>query len=113
MFKNFDFGLLDNILFGNSIRDYIICAVILFVGFVFKQNFSKYISKFLFDFALKSKKLNSADFYTIIKKPLDYLIILIFAFFSINHLNFSLIFKKTPNLELVFSKLFIKILCAI
>ena len=104
--KNIDFELLNSLFLGNSVKDYIVCIIILFIGLLFKKTFSKYISKFLFDFILKSKKVNSSNFYSIVKKPLDYTILLIFIYLSINHLDLSFIFNLKPGLETLFSKLF-------
>ena len=104
---NFNFISLDHEVLGNSIENYLLSVLILAVGLVFKQTFSKYISKFLFDFILRAKKLTGKDFYNTIKKPLDFLIILIFFSFSLNHLDKSIILNKITIIsESSFNKIF-------
>ena len=87
---------LDYQFLGNSIEDYLFSFLILSIGFLLKKNFSKYISKFLFDFILRAKNLTGNDFYLIVKKPLDYLVILIFFFLSINQFKIFFPFCR-PN----------------
>ena len=66
------------------------------MGFVLKKNFSKYISKFLFDFILRTKNLTGNDFYLTVKKPLDYLVILVFSYLSISQIDLSIILNNFP-----------------
>jgi len=111
---NFSLELFENQFLGNSFQDYLICVLIILIGFVLKKNFSKYISKFLFDFLLKNQNLTGNDFYLTVKKPLDYLVLLIFFSLSITHLDFSIISKSIPitlesNLSKIFSFLIISL----
>ncbi len=111
---NFSLDLFENQFLGNSFQDYLISFLIILIGFILKKNFSKYISKFLFDFLLKNQNLTGNDFYLTVKKPLDYLVLLIFFSLSITHLDFSIISKSIPitlesNLSKIFSFLIISL----
>ena len=87
---------LDYQFLGNSMENYLLFILIISIGFLLKKNFSKYISKFLFDFILKTKDLNGNDFYLIVKKPLDYLVILVFFFLSVKQIDLSIILNIFP-----------------
>jgi len=87
---------LDYQFLGNSIENYLLSILIISIGFVLKKNFSKYISKFLFDFILRTKDLTGNDFYLTVKKPLDYLVILVFTYLSINQIDLSIILNVFP-----------------
>ena len=67
------------------------------LGFLFK-NFSKYITKILFSFIKKSTNINLNDFYIIVKKPIDYLILLLFLYFGSRHISFNVLGTYWENL---------------
>ena len=85
---------LDYQFLGNSMENYLLSILIISMGFVLKKNFSKYISKFLFDFILRTKNLTGNDFYLTVKKPLDYLVILVFSYLSISQIDLSIILNN-------------------
>ena len=87
---------LDYQFLGNSMENYLLSILIISLGFVLKKNFSKYISKFLFDFILRNKDLTGNDFYLTVKKPLDYLVILVFSYLSISQIDLSIILNNFP-----------------
>ena len=87
---------LDYQFLGNSMENYLLSILIISMGFVLKKNFSKYISKFLFDFILRNKDLTGNDFYLTVKKPLDYLVILVFSYLSISQIDLSIILNNFP-----------------
>ncbi len=98
---------LDYQFLGNSMENYLLSILIISIGLVLKKNFSKYISKFLFDFILRTKDLTGNDFYLIVKKPLDYLVILVFSYLSISQIDLSIILNTFPIfLGHSFSKIF-------
>lgn len=98
---------LDYQFLGNSIEDYLLTILIVSTGFILKKFFSKYISKFLFDFILRTKNLTGNDFYLNVKKPLDYLVILLFLSLGINQIDLSTILNAFPiNIENSLSKIF-------
>ena len=81
--------LLETIFYGNSLKDYLVWIFIVSLGFLFKKNFSKYITKIVFSFIKKSTNINLNDFYIIVKKPIDYLILLLFLYFGSRHISFN------------------------
>ena len=87
--KFFNSDILQTIFFGNTIQDYLVWILIVTIGFLFKKNFSQYITKIVFGFIRRSTNINVNDFYIIVKKPIDYIILLIFLYFGSRHITFS------------------------
>ena len=85
----FNSDILQKMFYGNTIQDYLIWILIVTIGFLFKKNFSQYITKILFRIIRKSTNINVNEFYIIVKRPIDYLILLIFLYFGSRHINFS------------------------
>ncbi len=81
---------------GNSIEEYLLSVLIICVGFILKGFISKYTSKILFDFVFRFKNLTGKSFYSLVKNPLDYLVILVFFNLSINQIDLSKILNVFP-----------------
>ena len=97
--KNFlNSELLETIFYGNSLKDYLVWIFIVSLGFLFKKNFSKYITKIVFNFIKKSTNINLNDFYIIVKKPIDFLILLLFLYFGSRHISFNVLGTYWENL---------------
>ena len=104
---NFNLMFLDYVFLGNSIEKYLISIIIISVGLVLKKNVSKFLSKFLFDFLIKVKNIKGEDFYLTVKKPLDFLFILIIFSLSFRNLETDIISQKISILgDLNFNKVF-------
>lgn len=92
-------GFLDDVVFGNSIRSYILFAVILIVGLLFKRIVSKLLSRLLY-WGLKSVHAGSDSgvFIGLLLRPIELLMLLFTLYLAINQLDFPLnevIFRRT------------------
>jgi MscS family membrane protein len=94
----FKSDILQTIFYGNTIQDYLVWILIVTVGFLFKKKFSQYITKIVFSIIRKSTNINVNEFYTIVKKPIDYIILLIFLYFGSRHITFSELGEYWENL---------------
>jgi len=76
--KFFNSDILQTIFFGNTIQDYLIWILVVTIGFLFKKNFSQYITKIVFGFIRRSTNINVNDFILSSKNPLTTLYFLYF-----------------------------------
>ncbi len=73
----------------NTILDYILFGFFLFLGIAFKRYFSKLSSRLLFEvFRKHSFGLTRNDFYVLIKKPVSFLVLLIFVYIAFSNLDY-------------------------
>jgi len=94
----FNSDMLQITFYGNTVQDYLIWILIVAFGFLFKKNFAQYITKLVFSIIRKSTNININDFYIIVKKPIDYIILLIFLYFGSRHITFSELGEYWENL---------------
>ena len=64
--KLFNSDILQSIFFGNTIQDYLIWILVVTIGFLFKKNFSQYITKIVFGFIRRSTNINVNGFLYIV-----------------------------------------------
>lgn len=99
---------LEQIFFGNSLRNYLYFSAILLFGLLFKRVFSKLLNRLMFMlFKRIEPDTEPKVFIEMLLKPVEFLIILIILYLSINQLDYPLnevIFRRTnlinnvPNL---------------
>jgi len=90
---------LEQIFFGNSLRNYLYFSAILLFGLLFKRVFSKLLNKLMF-MLFKSIEPDTEPkvFIEMLLKPVEVLIFLVILYLSINQLDFPLneaIFRRT------------------
>ena len=99
---------LEQIFFGNSLRNYLLFSTILLFGLLFKRVFSRILNRMMF---LLFKRIQPDTepkvFIEMLLKPVEFLIILLVIYLSVNQLDYPLnevLFKRTnlinnvPNL---------------
>ncbi|OPZ98236.1 MAG: Low conductance mechanosensitive channel YnaI [Bacteroidetes bacterium ADurb.Bin408] len=75
--------------YDNTILDFILFGFFLFLGIAFKHYFSKLSSRLLFEvFRKHSFGLTRDDFYKLIKKPVSFLVLLIFVYIAFSNLDY-------------------------
>ena len=94
---------LEQIFFGNSLRNYLYLSSILLFGLLFKRVFSKLLNRLMF---LLFKRIEPDTkpkvFIEMLLKPVEFLIILIVIYLSINQLDYPLnevIFRRTSLID--------------
>ena len=94
---------LEQIFFGNSLRNYLYFSSILLFGLLFKRVFSKLLNRLMF---LLFKRIEPGTepkvFIEMLLKPVEFLIILIVIYLSINQLDYPLnevIFRRTSLVD--------------
>jgi MscS family membrane protein len=91
------------IIWGNSIRSYILFGLILFLGFVLKRVVSKLLSKILYKTFKKLYPDTLPDkFHELLSTPIESLITVLFVFAAINQLDFPLneiIFRRITYVD--------------
>ena len=86
-----DYTILDQVFLGNTVKNYLLFAGILFFGLLFKRLFSKLISQLLFK--LVGRFIANSDprvFVSLLVKPVEILILFFVIYLAINQLNFPL-----------------------
>ncbi len=96
-----DLSFLDQIVIGNSIKNYLLFIVIILFGLFLKRVVSKILSKLIFTFFKGFAKQVRADkFLELLIGPLQFLIMVIVFYVAINQLDYPLnevIFKRAIN----------------
>lgn len=96
-----DFTFLDQVILGNTLKNYALFLSILIFGLILKKLISKYLSKLLFTFFHRfSKEIKVEKFLELLLKPVEFLITLIILYVAINQLSYPLdlvVFKRTIN----------------
>jgi MscS family membrane protein len=90
---------LEQIFFGNSLRNYLYFSAILLFGLLFKRVFSKLLNRLMFMlFNRIEPETEPKVFIEMLLKPVEFLIVLIVIYMSINQLDYPLdevIFRRT------------------
>jgi MscS family membrane protein len=80
---------LDTILFDNTIKSYCIVGSIILVTLILKRYFSRYIAALLYRlFHLIWKNVDKKSFVNLVVQPLEWLLVVLIAVFTIDKLNF-------------------------
>ena len=86
-----NYSALDQIIFGNSIKSYLLFAGILFIGLPLKRIFSQQLSKLMFKlFGRFKDSVNPQIFVSLLIKPISLLLTFIIVYLAINQLAFPL-----------------------
>lgn len=105
-----DQQILNQIFWGNSVRNYLFFIGILILGFILKRLVSRLISRFLFSFFQRfSQEVRAEKFLELLLKPIEFLITIIFIYLAINQLDYPLnevLFRRT-SLENKVEKVYI------
>ncbi|NEU09197.1 mechanosensitive ion channel [Flavihumibacter sp. R14] len=86
-----DYSILNQVFLGNTVKNYLLIAGILFFGLLFKRIFSKLFSKLLFK--LFGRLVDNADpkmFVALLVRPVELLILFFVIYLAINQLHFPL-----------------------
>ncbi len=93
-----NFPFLNQVVFGNSIKSYVLFFGILLLGLILKRLISKYLGKLLFVFFKKlSKEIKLEKFLELLLRPIEFLITIIVLYVAINQLTYPLdlvVFKR-------------------
>ncbi|HTN20400.1 MAG TPA: mechanosensitive ion channel domain-containing protein [Pelobium sp.] len=96
-----DLSFLNQVIFGNTLKSYVLFFGILLFGLVLKKLISKYLGRMLFVFFQKlSKEVKVDKFLDLLLKPIEFLITVIVLYVAINQLSYPLdlvVFKRTIN----------------
>jgi MscS family membrane protein len=96
-----DFQFLDQVFWGNSLKNYLLFIGIIIFGLILKRVFSKIISKIFFTlFKRFSQEIKLETFLGLLVKPIEQLLIILVVFLAINQLDYPLdivVFKRTVN----------------
>jgi MscS family membrane protein len=96
-----DLSFLNQVIFGNTLKSYVLFFGILLFGLVLKKLISKYLGRMLFVFFQKlSKEVKVDKFLDLLLKPIEFLITIIVLYVAINQLSYPLdlvVFKRTIN----------------
>lgn len=91
------------IVLGNMLKNYLLFAGILLIGFLLKKGLSKILSRILFTFLKKFyAQSNPQKFYQLLLKPVEFLVIVLLAYTAINQLDYPLneiIFKRITYVD--------------
>ena len=80
---------LDKIILDNTIRSYCIVGGIILLTLIFKRYFSRYIAALLYRlFQRIWKSVDKKDFVGLVIEPLEWLLVILIAVFTIDKLNF-------------------------
>jgi len=90
---------LEQIYFGNSLKNYLYFSVILLLGFLLKGVVSNFLNRILFRlFRRFAPGTESKVFVDMLLKPVEFLLSLVFIYLSINQLDYPLdevVFRRT------------------
>lgn len=93
------------IFWGNSVRNYILFALIILVGFLVKRLLSKLLSKILFLFFKKFNTTSNPDkFHRLLLAPIESLLTVFLVYMAINQLDYPLneiVFQRTTYVDKV------------
>ena len=96
-----DIQFLNDIYWGNSLKNYLLFIGIILLGLILKRFFSKIISKVFFTlFKRFSQEIKLDTFLDLLVKPIESLLIILIIFLAINQLDYPLdivVFKRTVN----------------
>ena len=96
-----DIQFLNEIYWGNSLKNYLLFIGIILLGLILKRFFSKIISKLFFTlFKRFSQEIKLDTFLGLLVKPIENLLIILVIFLAINQLDYPLdivVFKRTVN----------------
>ncbi len=82
-------NFLDQVYFDNSIRNYIAVAIVILLAFLLKRLISKYATSLLFKLIKPQKgKLDKPKFDSFIAGPVERILFVLVAIFSLDRLNF-------------------------
>jgi MscS family membrane protein len=99
-----DTQFLNQIVWGNTIKSYLLFIGIILLGMILKKLVSKIISKSLFTLFRKfSEEIKIDKFLDLLVKPIEFLISIIVFYVAINQLNYPLevvVFKRTVGKSL-------------
>lgn len=99
-----DTQFLNQIVWGNTIKSYLLFIGIILLGMILKKLISKIISKSLFTLFRKfSEEIKIEKFLDLLVNPIEFLISVIVFFVAVNQLNYPLdvvIFKRTVGKSL-------------
>jgi len=85
----------------NSVKNYIIFSSILLLGLVFKSLISSYLRKIIYRIVGdKSNADGKSEFDNLLKKPLNYFLLILIVFFSFNQLSFPKSWNLVSSEEL-------------
>lgn len=94
-----DLTFLNQVIFGNTIKSYLLFFGILLFGLILKRIISKYLGKLLFVFFQRlSKEIKVDKFLEMLLKPIEFLITVLILYLAVNQLSYPLnmvVFKRT------------------
>src|SRR5690606_29848628 len=97
-----ELNFLDDIILGNSIRQILLFASILTLGFIFKRWISGLLNKLLYQLCKRIQSDTDFSIFTeLLLKPVEFLMLLTILYLSINQLDFpfnEVIFRRTSML---------------
>jgi MscS family membrane protein len=98
-----DLEILNKVVWGNSIKSYLLLVVIIFLGLIFKRLSSKLLTKFIYTFLRSfSKEVKIDKFLNLLRSPIEFLILIIVLYLALNQINYPLntvVFERIINKE--------------
>jgi MscS family membrane protein len=79
---------MQQIILGNSVKDYLIFTILILIGVLFRKLISKYISHFIFKILNKNNYVELKTFDDLLVKPLSFFTFLAFVYFACQSLEF-------------------------
>jgi MscS family membrane protein len=96
-----DLDILNKIVWGNSIKSYLLFIGIIVLGLIFKRLFSKLITRFIYTFFKKfSKEIKIEKFLELLIRPIELLILVVILYLALNQLAYPLntvVFERIIN----------------
>lgn len=80
--------IMQQIILGNSVKDYLIFILLIIIGMLFKKIISKFISHFVFKLLNKNNYVELKTFDNLLVKPLSFFTFLAFVYFACKSLEF-------------------------
>lgn len=80
--------ILQQIILGNSVKDYLTFTTLILIGVLFRKLISKYISHFIFRLLNKNNYVDIKTFDNLLVKPLSFFTFLAFVYFACQSLEF-------------------------
>ncbi len=81
--------LLQQVVFNNTVEQYLYVLMVIFVALLLKRVISKYLAKLLFKLVGKAGKNNARDsFLNLVVQPLDYFLVVLIAIITLDKLTF-------------------------
>ncbi|WP_051189450.1 mechanosensitive ion channel family protein [Daejeonella oryzae] len=103
-----DLTYLNHVFLGNSIKSYVLVALILFFGLLLKRVISRLLSKLLFKlFGRFGDHANPQVFVSLLIRPIEFLLFIVVIYSAINQLSYPLnevIFSREITVDKVVSK---------